>query len=94
MNSKEALTMLSECANGECRMVFTQCLDLEKIIIQDLERLEKLEKVIEILKNKLCLRVSSYQEFFNIWFEQGSRLYKKITKKDCKLLKEVFKIEK
>lgn len=41
MNSKEALRILSECANGEKKLLFSDSLDLERIIRQDLDRKDK-----------------------------------------------------
>ena len=53
MTGKEALRILSECANGEKRLLFSDSLDLERIISKRLEKLEKLEKAFEILKDNL-----------------------------------------
>lgn len=41
MNSKEALRILSECANGEKKLLFSDSLDLERIIRRDLDRKDK-----------------------------------------------------
>ena len=51
MNSLEALRILSECANGEKKLIFSDSLNLESTIKQDLERLEKLEEKIKELKS-------------------------------------------
>jgi hypothetical protein len=47
MKSLEALRILSECANGEKKLLFSDSLDLEKIIKQDLERLQKQDEDIK-----------------------------------------------
>ena len=65
MKSLEALRILSECANGEKKLIFSDSLNLESIIKKDLERLEKLEKAIKILKDEFYLRVHS--NMFGSW---------------------------
>ena len=54
MTSKEALRILSECANGEKKLVFSDSLDLEQIINKDLERLEQENKNLKEDINLLC----------------------------------------
>ena len=43
MTGKEALRILSECANGEKKLLFSDSLNLERIISKRLEKLEKQE---------------------------------------------------
>ena len=51
MTSKEALNELYYCIEFECDIIDS----LRKQIYQELDRLEKLEKVIEILKGKTII---------------------------------------
>ena len=60
MTGKEALRILSECANGEKKLLFSDSLDLEQIVSKRLEKLEKLEKAFEILKDKLNIEFGKY----------------------------------
>ena len=60
MTSKEALENLTYCVNG-----IGSKEKYYNIIKQDLERLEKLEEAIEILKDKFYLRVHS--NMFGSW---------------------------
>lgn len=57
MTGKEALRILCECANGEKKLLFSDSLDLEQIVSKRLEKLEKLERAFEILKDKFNLRI-------------------------------------
>ena len=76
LNSKEALEILSDCANGETKLTFTQTCELYNIVLQDLDRLEKLEKENQELKEKykhraetsndLCKAVKQYEKAIEI----------------------------
>ena len=53
MTGKEALRILSECANGEKKLLFSDSLDLEQIVSKELDELTKYKRAFEILKYKL-----------------------------------------
>ena len=53
MTGKEALRILSECANGEKKLLFSDSLDLEQIVSKELDELkEELEIANDNLKTK------------------------------------------
>ena len=53
MTGKEALRILSECANGEKKLSFSDSLDLEQIVSKELDELkEELEIANDNLKTK------------------------------------------
>ena len=62
--SKEALRILSECANGEKKLLFSDSLDLEQIVSKRLEKLEKLERAFEILKEVLVIPEDDDIDFY------------------------------
>ena len=99
MNSLEALRILSECANGEKKLIFSDSLNLESTIKQDLERLEKFEKAIEILKDKFNLKVQilvfyDNREEYHLELQSHHTEYSFPISKDLyKLLKEVLEDE-
>lgn len=65
MNSKEALRILSECANGEKKLLFSDSLDLERIIRQDLDRKEQLERENkELQQNLVKFDNDHFQHYF------------------------------
>lgn len=102
MKSLEALRILSECANGEKKLIFSDSLNLESIIKQDLEYLEKLEKEYDNLKKGIKI----FLEYYDVYlFDEdglgsceigvatiGEDFY--ISKEKYLLLKEVFKNDK
>lgn len=55
-------------------------------VLKDLERLEKLEKAIDILKDNLHL----YKGLFNCLSINGGHEYIELTNQEYELLKEVF----
>ena len=70
-----------------------KCSDLYNIISQDLDKLEKLEKAIEILKDRLGLFTSCYggYNYKKITYEVGVNFdIEEITKDQYELLKEVL----
>lgn len=86
MTGKEALRILSECANGEKKLLFSDSLDLERIISKRLEKLEKLERAFEILKEKgICVRHD------RLYFDYED--YIKLNKEERELLEELMKNE-
>lgn len=61
MKSLEALRILCECANGEKKLLFSDSLDLEKIIKQDLEVLEIIrKKKVDVNDIYMCDRYELY----------------------------------
>lgn len=88
MNSKECLEKLKSMPTcSECEL-YGSCFDkplcneLYNTIKQDLDKLEKLEKVIDILRRKiLIVKTPDGIEF---------RIYEKITQQDYMLLQEVL----
>ena len=45
LNSKEALEILSDCANGETKLTFTQTCELYNIVLQDLDKLNQYKQL-------------------------------------------------
>lgn len=103
MKSKEALGRLlmlaRPCAYEVREHRNSYCDMLENTIKQDLERKEKLEKVIDILKDKFKFELeqpSSIGEYPLVYenYQSGlGRLAKTITKEEYELLKEVLEDE-
>lgn len=97
--SNEALRILSECANGEKKLLFSDSLDLEQIISKRLEKLEKLERAFEILKDKLNLRVipcSIFEDETKKYLDYDGDYRKPMTildNEEAELLEELFKNE-
>ena len=95
MTSKEALKdLLGILMNFECLSDVQDAHEVKKqkfeIIAKDLERLEKLEKVIEILKKALLLNV---KEVRGIYYILGYDTNYCMTKEEYDLLKEVLEDE-
>ena len=95
MTSKEALKdILSILMNFEHIYAIDDTYEVKKqrseIIEKDLERLEKLEKVIEILKKALLLNV---KEVRGIYYILGYDTNYCMTKEEYDLLKEVLEDE-
>ena len=98
MTSKEALKIIrsyhdemiyhSDYAFIEIENIFKQELD---IIEKDLDRLEKLERVIEILKKSLLLNV---KEVRGIYYVLGYDTNYCMTKEEFELLKGVLEDDK
>ena len=99
MNSKEALKELCcrcyvdsdlctchpKYRGGECK---TSC-EYKETIKQDLERLEKLEKAIKILKNKTVVIVAlKLSKDLNDYNRMTS--FKNLTQEEYELLKEIL----
>ena len=104
MSSKEALERLSECANGEKKLLFSQCLELENIIKKDLNRLEKLEKVIDFINEAFVIELNDDEEDdtyticlleYDEYLEEVaiSGVTKYVDKEQYDLLKEVLENE-
>ena len=94
MTDKEALRTLCECANGEKKLLFSDSLDLERIISKRLEKLEKLEKAFEILKEVLVIPEDDDID----WYDNNTDYYRLTTKRllnmdERDLLEEVMKSE-
>ena len=89
MNSKEALEKLLEMAieNGLWKSGLVE--DIENIILQDLDRLENLEKCIDILKDNLFI----YKKDNYRLSVKGSLEYQEVTNQEYELLKEVLENE-
>ena len=83
MTSKEAFKELKESAEEICEWE----LDRLNIIEKDLVLLEKLEKVIEILKKALLLNV---KEVRGVYYVLGYDNNYCMTKEEYELLKEVL----
>ena len=88
MTSKEALKLAIRCSffaqdNGELQEIYEAREKLE----QDLDRLEKLEKVIEILKKALLLNV---KEIRGLYYVLGYDTNYCMTKEEFELLKGVL----
>ena len=95
MSSKEELKdILDILINFECLSGIRDEQDIKKqkfeIIEKDLERLEKLEKVIEILKKALLLNV---KEVRGIYYILGYDTNYCLTKEEYELLKEALEDE-
>lgn len=95
--SKEALEILRECANGEKKVLFSTSIELANTIKQDLDKLEKLEQIIEIVKS-IGLTFQKDLEYYECdygdWFKapyaiEGSP----VSEAEWKLVKEEFEGE-
>ena len=96
MMSKEALDKLFKAVDEE--LLYEQCgvifaTELTKVIEKDLDRLEQLEKALDILKEKVYLKVKKYckEDYENPYKLEVEMDYSyDLTQKDFELLKEVF----
>lgn len=93
MNSKEALENLTYCVNGMERQE-----KYYKIIKKDLDRLEKLEKVIEILKELFFIDLIERENDYKLGFEPKEPIINQprfavvnLNKEICEQLKEVLR---
>ena len=93
MTSKEALEYLLVNSEElysqyeEDEKFYLDAVELYNIVLKDLERLEKLEKVIEILKKALLLNVIEVRGiYFVLWYDTNYCL----TKEEYELLKGVL----
>ena len=97
MTGKEALRILCECANGEKKLLFSDSLDLEQIISKRLEKLEKLEKAFEILKDKLAIEPMKDEKecwfYFKNVYSNGYTDYVDLNNDEYELLEELMKCE-
>ncbi|MDY4822196.1 MAG: hypothetical protein SO148_00110 [Candidatus Onthovivens sp.] len=93
MTSKEALNYLlvnsEELYNQyeEDEKFYLDAVELYNIVLKDLDRLEKLEKVIEILKKALLLNV---KEVRGVYYVLGYDNNYCLTKEEYELLKGVL----
>lgn len=95
MTSKEALVRLYDAIDKNLlydQMGIIFSIDLYNLIKKDLERLEKLEKAIKILKNKkvsieLLLKTNILNEYNRVRHLYDADF---LIQKEFKLLKEVF----
>ena len=95
MTSKEALQIIWNCYDAEAYETYYDGAknvheEELKIIEKDLDRLEKLEKVIEILKKALLLNV---KEVRGIYYILGYDNNYVMTKEEYDLLKDVLEDE-
>lgn len=87
MNSQQALKKLIDYTRGETPV------DLFRIIQQDIYKLEKLEKALEILVEELEISViedKQKYDFVYYWLTLNGIAEKEINKEKCELLKEVL----
>ena len=91
MKSKECLERIIFEAKMEKPIFSMYYQEFLKPIEQDLDRLEKLEKVIEILKKALLLNV---KEVRGIYYVLGYDNNYCMTKEEYELLKEVLENDK
>ena len=91
MTSKECLERIIFEAKMEKPIFSMYYQEFLKPIEQDLDRLEKLEKVIEILKKALLLNV---KEVRGIYYVLGYDNNYCMTKEEYELLKEVLENDK
>ena len=93
MTSREALNYLlvnsEELYNQyeEDEKFYLDAVELYNIVLKDLDRLEKLEKVIEILKKALLLNV---KEFRGVYYVLGFDTNYCMTNEEYELLKGVL----
>ena len=97
LNSKEALEHICKTCDNECCPYIhyekSRC-GFYGVIRKDLDRLEKLEKVIDILENKIvnililkyCIAKGGGVETYNLHYKTEDQ----ITQEEYELLKEVF----
>lgn len=90
MTGKEALEEMKKVSMGPCSDIYSRCCYECNIIEEDLERLEKLEKVIEILKDKfkfeLGVSVVKEKYYYLLKFLYNYQ-YFTITQEEFELLK-------
>lgn len=101
MTGKEALRILCECANGEKKLLFSDSLDLGQIVSKRLEKLEKLERAFEILKDEFKVEIE--RDFYETHIEYNVVLRHRgdnygifideLTKEEAELLEELMKSE-
>lgn len=99
MNSKEALDKLfmavdEELLYEQCGVIFAT--ELTKVIEQDLDRLEKLKKALDILKDKVYLKVKKYckEDYENPYKLEVEMDYSyDLIQEDYELLKDVLGVE-
>lgn len=91
MTGKEALIILSECANGDKKLLFSDSLYLERIISKRLEKLEKLERAFEILKHEFNLNFEEDEYFCNKKYFLRSDTNIQLEKEEYELLEELMK---
>ena len=94
MTSKEALILLLRSHFGDeraKRKVDKYCDEIENQLLTDLDRLEELEKVIEILKKALLLNV---KEIRGLYYVLGYDTNYCMTKEEFELLKGVLENDK
>lgn len=100
MTGKEALRILCECANGEKKLLFSDSLDLGRIVSKELDELTKYKRAFEILKEKFEIELDyGYPDSdYNDMFISGDTEYTlngeiQITKEQYELLEELMKGE-
>ena len=99
MNSREHIkSKLEYLKRYEPSLSFD--IDMYKTIKQDLDRLEKLEKAIEILKDKLDIDILTngnvdnyYKYYLDFRSSTNTRTFVSITQEQYELLKEVLENE-
>lgn len=84
MTSKEALEILFASYNYNGN--YQDIIEAREKLEQDLERLEKLEKAIELFKDKSLMKIA-YSEEEKMWHFIGGH---SLTNKEYELLKEVL----
>lgn len=100
MNSKDALDNLHRCAlayqASNKNEWITHCRKVRNIVDKDLDRLEKLEKVIEILK-RICIfefeeeTIYQQDEWSDCYIIYITQFNNGFNKEEYDLLREVFK---
>ena len=96
---KEALRILSECANGEKKLLFSDSLDLEKVVKKELDELTKYKRAFEILKEnaqisiKKCLWDGETIYYLVINQEYGDQIQFRLSKEEKTLIEELMKDE-
>lgn len=96
MTSKEAFNKLQHYINGT-KLSGEEYLECCKILDKDLERLEKLEKAIELMwcknVNIVYIKIFKYFEKYSEYYT-GYSSKDKLTKEEFDLLKEVLENDK
>lgn len=97
MKSKEALEKIRAYHNQISLLckgkLNNKIINAENQIEKDLNRIEKMEKAIKILKDKLEITINSHAEYFNQPMISGNEIYTNLTQEEYKLLKEVLEDE-